>query len=72
MVVILHGPIGPGVARHVEKEVNSVLAGATIPRRRMVEQTAGDWVKIWKNEVAGNVGVRVSSRKQRNDNCDVL
>lgn len=72
MAVILHGPIGPDVARHVEKEVNSVLAGATIPRRRMAEQTAGDWVKIWKNEVAGNVGVRVSSRKQRNDNCDVL
>ena len=46
MAVILHGPIGPGVARHVEKEVNSVLAGATIPRRRMVEQTVGDLVKL--------------------------
>ena len=72
MAVILHGPIGLGVASHVEKEVNSVLAGATIPRRRMMEQTAQDWVKLWKNEVAGNVGVRVSSRKQRNDNCNVL
>lgn len=33
MVITLHGPTGPGVASHVEKEVNSVIASATTPRR---------------------------------------
>lgn len=59
MVLTLHGPTGPGVASHVEKEVNSVIASATIPRRQTVERTARDWVKLQKSKAVVSVGVQL-------------
>lgn len=63
MVASLHGPSGPDVLSHAEEEAGSVLATAPIPRRQMVEQTAGNWVKLLKSKHVAYMGAQVSQRR---------